>query len=95
MHADVEEVVSEMNGQLHNFFVDGFKDPKFKTAYNFMHFVDTLLQFIKATHTADWGLHMSSSHGLAKIFFAMDHLKYKKLWPHYIADMASSLSVII
>ena len=32
-------------------------------------------------------LHLAAGEQLSKLFFSMDHIKYKRLWPRYISDM--------
>lgn len=54
---------------------------------NYLHCVETILSFIAATRNADLELHLQAGEALSKLFFAMDRIKYKRLWPRYIADM--------
>ena len=42
---------------------------------------------VAASPNADLHLHLQAGEALSKLFFAMDRLKYKRLWPRYIADM--------
>ena len=76
-----------MNNIKEKYVARAFTDPIFKASYNYMYFVDILLQIINASTTADWQLHLSTGNMLAPIFFAMDRTKYKRLWPRYLADM--------
>ena len=46
-----------------------------------------ILYFVAASRNADLHLHLQAGEALGKLFFAMDRLKYKRLWPRYIADM--------
>ncbi|KAE8288343.1 hypothetical protein D5F01_LYC12211 [Larimichthys crocea] len=59
----------------------------FKAMMNYLHRVETILSFIAATRNADLELHLQAGEALSKLFFAMDRIKYKRLWPRYIADM--------
>ena len=47
----------------------------------------TTLFFFAASRTADRKLHLEAGEALSKLFFAMDRIKYKRLWPRYISDM--------
>ncbi|KAL7381431.1 hypothetical protein ABVT39_005339 [Epinephelus coioides] len=49
--------------------------------------VETILLFIEASRNADLVLHLQAGEALSKLFFALDRMKYKCLWPRYIADM--------
>ena len=46
-----------------------------------------LLQFIKAEHTGNWNLHLSSTAAIIPHFFAMDRTNYARWLPIYLADM--------
>lgn len=46
-----------------------------------------LLQFIKAEHTGNWNLHLSSTAAMIPHFFAMDRTNYARWMPIYLADM--------
>jgi len=63
------------------------KNAMFKSMMNYLHRVETILFFVAAPRNADLVLHLEAGEGLSKIFFAMDRIKYKRLWPRYIADM--------
>ena len=63
------------------------KNAMTKSMVNYIRHVDTLLQFIKASRLKDWELHLKAGEKLTGLFFAMDRLKYKRLWPRYISDM--------
>ena len=56
---------------------------------NYLHRVETILYFVAASWNADLHLHLQAGEALSKLFFAMDRLKYKRLWPRYIADIHS------
>ena len=43
--------------------------------------------FIAASSNPDLDLHLVAGEALSKFFFAMDRIKYSRLWPRYIADM--------
>ena len=57
----------------------------FHSMMNHLHRVETILYFVAASRDAD--LHLEAGEGLSKLFFAMDRITYKRLWPRYIADM--------
>ncbi|KAK1879681.1 Acetyl-coenzyme A carboxylase carboxyl transferase subunit beta, partial [Dissostichus eleginoides] len=59
----------------------------FKAMMSCLHRVETILFFVAATRNADLELHLQAGEALSKLFFAMDRIKYKRLWPRYIADM--------
>ncbi|KAK1888370.1 Placenta growth factor [Dissostichus eleginoides] len=59
----------------------------FKAMMSYLHRVETILFFLAATRNADLELHLQAGEALSKLFFAMDRIKYKRLWPRYIADM--------
>ncbi len=54
---------------------------------NYLHRVETILLFVEASRNADLALHLQAGEALSKLFFALDRIKYKRLWPRYIADM--------
>lgn len=59
----------------------------FKSMMNYLHRVETILYFVAASRNADLTLHLQAGEALSKMFVAMDRIKYKRLWPRYIADM--------
>lgn len=59
----------------------------FKSITNYLHNVETILYFVEASRNSDLVLHLQAGEALSKLFFALDRLKYKRLWPRYIADM--------
>ena len=59
----------------------------FKSLMNYLHRVETILFFVEASRNADIALHLEAGEALSKRFFAFDRIKYKRLWPRYIADM--------
>jgi hypothetical protein len=63
------------------------KNPMFKSMVNYLHRVETILFFVAASRNADLVLHLEAGEALSKMFFAMDRIKYKRLWPRHIADM--------
>jgi len=63
------------------------KNAMFKAMMNYIHQVKTILLFVAATRNADLELHLKAGEQLSKLFFAFDRIKYKRLWPRYIADM--------
>jgi len=54
---------------------------------NYVHRVETILFFVEASRNADLNLHLQAGEALSKLFFALNRIKYKRLWPRYIADM--------
>jgi len=63
------------------------KNAMFKTTMNYIHRVEAILLFVAATRNADLELHLKAGEQLSKLFFDFDRIKYKRLWPRYIADM--------
>ena len=63
------------------------KNAMFKAMMNYLHRVEAILHFVAASRNADLNLHLQAGEELSKIFFAMDRIKYKRLWPRYISDM--------
>jgi len=65
------------------------KDAMFMATLNYLQFVEILLFFFffAASRNADMELHLAAGEQLNKLFFSMDHIKYKRLWPRYLADM--------
>ncbi len=59
----------------------------FKSMMNYLHQVEVILHFIAASRNADHQLHLEASEKLSSLFFAMDRIKYKRLWPRYLSDM--------
>ncbi|KAJ8344747.1 hypothetical protein SKAU_G00289400 [Synaphobranchus kaupii] len=59
----------------------------FRSIMNYLHRVETVLFFVAASRNADLALHLEAAEALSKLFFAFDRMKYKRLWPRYIADM--------
>ena len=47
----------------------------------------TILFFVAASRNGNIDLHLQAGEALSKLFLAMDRLKYKRLWPRYLADM--------
>ncbi len=78
-----------------NNIMKNFQDWKVKRSENamfrsmmmYLHRVETILFFISASRNADLSLHLQAGEALNQLFFAMDRIKYKRLWPRYIADM--------
>jgi len=54
---------------------------------NYLHRVEVILHFVAASQNANFNLHLQAGEKLSKIFFTMDRIKYKRLWPRYISDM--------
>lgn len=59
----------------------------FHSLMNYLHRVEAILYFISASRNGDLHLHLQAGEALSKLFFAMDRIKYKRLWPRYLADM--------
>ena len=57
----------------------------FKSTMNYLHRVETILLFVETSRNADLTLHQQAGEALSKLFFALDRIEYKRLWP--IADM--------
>ena len=62
------------------------KNAMFRSMMNYLHRVATILYFVAASRNADLHLHLEAGDALSKLFFAMDRIKYKRLWSRYIAD---------
>ena len=54
---------------------------------NYIRRVETILHFVEASRNSDLVFHLQAGEAISKLFFAMDRIKYKRLWPRYIADM--------
>ena len=63
------------------------KDAMFRATLNFMHRVEVVILFVAASRNADTTLHLAAGEQLSKLFFSMDRIKYKRLWPRYLSDM--------
>ena len=72
---------------LHDWEEQKAKNAMFRSKMNYLHRVETILYFVAASGNADLHLHIEAGEALSKLFFAMDRIKYKRLWPRYIADM--------
>ncbi len=59
----------------------------FRSIMNYLHHVEIILLFVEASRNSDVTLHLQAGEALTKLFFALDRIKYKRLWPRYIADM--------
>ena len=59
----------------------------FKATTNYLHHVETILFFVETSRNSDLVLHLQAGEALSKFFFALDRIKYKRLWPRYTADM--------
>jgi len=49
--------------------------------------VEIILYFVAASRNANLHFYLQAGEALSKLFFAMDRLKYKRIWPRYISDM--------
>ncbi len=63
------------------------KNAMFQSLWNYLHRVESILYFVAASRSGDLHLHLQAGEALSRLFFAMDRLKYKRLWPRYVADM--------
>lgn len=52
---------------------------------NYLPCVEITLFFIAASRNADITLKLQASEATSKLFFEFDRIKYKRLWPRYIA----------
>ena len=73
--------------RLHDWEEQKAKNAMFRSMMNYLHGVETILYFVAASRNADLHLHLEAGETLSKLFFARDRIKYKRLWPRYIADM--------
>ena len=53
----------------------------------YIRMVKRLLNFIQASRSRNWSLHLKSSEEMMLNFSSMNRMKYRKMWPVYIADM--------
>ena len=73
--------------RLHEWQEQKAKNAMFRSMMNYLHRVETILHFVAASRNADLQLHLEAGEALSKLFFAMNRIKYKRLWLRYIADM--------
>ena len=73
--------------RLHEWQEQKAKNAMFRSMMNYLHRVETILFFVAASRNADLQLHLEAGEALSKLFFAMNRIKYKRLWLRYIADM--------
>jgi len=73
--------------RLHDWEEQKAKNAMFRSMMNYLHRVETIRYFVAASRNADLHLHLEAGEALSKLFFAMDRIKHKRLWPRYIADM--------
>ena len=59
----------------------------FKSTMNYLHQVEFILYFVKASRNEDLAIHVEAGDALIKLLFTFYRMKYKRLWPRYIADM--------
>ena len=65
--------------RLHDWEEQKAKNAMFRSMMNYLHRAETILYFVAASRNAD--LHLEAGEALSKLFFAMDRIKYKRLWP--------------
>ena len=73
--------------RLHDWEEQKSKNAMFRSMMNYLHRLETILYFVAASRNADLHLHLEAGEALSKLFFAIDSIKYKRLWPRYIAGM--------
>ena len=73
--------------RLHDWEEQTAKNAMFRPMVNYLHRVETILYFVAASRNVDLHLHLEAGDAFSKLFFAMVRIKYKRLWPRYIADM--------
>ena len=73
--------------RLHDWEEQKAKNAMFHSMMNYLHRVETILYFVAASRNADLHLHLEAGEAFSKLFFAMDRITYKRLWPRYVADM--------
>ena len=66
---------------------DSTDNPMLTSLRHYLDMVMIMLLFIRAFHTGDWLLHLSSLEMFIKYFFALDKLNYARMIPLYIAEM--------
>ena len=71
------------------------KNAMFKSMMNYLHRVELILFFVTTSRSADLTLHLKAGEAISKLFFAMDRIKYKRLWPRYISDMYDPLAQLV
>ena len=88
-NAHLQQVLAENDviKKLQDWEAEKSKNAIFRSLMNYMLRVETILYFVAASQNADLNLHFEAGEALSKLFFSMDRLKYKRLWPCYIADM--------
>ena len=73
--------------QLKTWEAEKCSNAMFKSITNYLQCVQTILFFVEAPRNSDLVLHLQTKEPLSKLFFALDRIKYKRLWPRYIADI--------
>jgi len=73
--------------QLKNWEAEKCSNAMLKSVVKYLHHVETILHFVEPSRNSDITLHLQAGEALSKLFFALDRIKYKCLWPRYIADM--------
>ena len=88
-NANLQHTLTQENilKRLQDWEAEKAHDAMFRSLMNYLHRVEVILYFVAASRNADLHLHLQAGEALGKLFFAMDRLKYKRLWPRYIADM--------
>lgn len=85
--AQLLQTVDDLLKRFKDWEIRKSENAMFKALMNYLHRVETIMFFVAASRNADLKLHLESGEALSRIFFAMDRIKYKRLWPRYIADM--------
>ena len=73
--------------QLKTWEAEKCSNAMFKSTTNYLHIVETIVFFVEASRNSGLVLHLQAGEALSKLFFALDRIKYKRLWPWYIADI--------
>ena len=67
--------------RLHDWEEQKANNAMFRSMMNYLHRVETILYCVAASRNADLHLHLEAGEALSKLFFALDRIKYKRLWP--------------
>jgi len=67
--------------QLKNWEAEKCPNAMLKSMVNYLHHVETILLFVEPSRNSDITLYLQAGQALSKLFFALDRIKYKCLWP--------------
>ena len=92
-HGHLERILidEDVMQQLKAWEAEKSSNAMFRSMMNYVHRVEAILFFVEASRNADLNLHLQAGEALSKLFFALDRIKYKRLWPRYNADMHDDL----